>query len=146
MNNISTILLLCLVSLKVTHTPIKEVVTLKKEKRPISKEISVVATCYYAEVAQCDANPNETADGTIINPDSASSYRIVALSRNLLKRWNGKIGYGDSIEVVSGVPKNLKGKYIVRDCLNKRYKNRIDFLLTKDEPVDRYDDVKIIRI
>ena len=39
---------------------------------------------YNPTPGQTDRTPNITADGTRINPNKASSYRYIALSRNLL--------------------------------------------------------------
>ena len=54
------------------------------EIRRASSEFIVTGTMYNPTRAQCDATPNITADGTKINPKHASSYRYVALSRDLL--------------------------------------------------------------
>jgi hypothetical protein len=45
-----------------------------------------------------------------------------ALSRDMLKRWGGQYDYGDSI-YISGL-----GWYEVRDCMNARWKQKIDVL------------------
>ena len=69
------------------------------EIRRESSEFIVTGTMYSPTLAQCDATPNITADGTKINPKHASSYRYVALSRDLLERWGGPFEYGEYIAV-----------------------------------------------
>ena len=54
-------------------------------------EFEVTVTMYNPTKGQCDSTPNITADGTRINPKKASSYRYIALSRDLLSRWGGPV-------------------------------------------------------
>ena len=49
----------------------------------------VTVTTYNPTKAQCDDTPHITADGTHFKTWKASSYRYVALSRDLLSRWGG---------------------------------------------------------
>ena len=102
--------------------------SIKKHKK--RRNILKVDATYYNPVAgQCDSNPLETASTDVIdlNKLEKKEIRWVACSRNLLKRWGGKLKYGDKITVVSK-NKNLSGVWIVKDSMNKRFKNRIDFL------------------
>ena len=62
-------------------------------------EFTVTGTMYSPTLAQCDATPNITADGTKINPKKASQYRYVALSRDLLERWGGPFEYGEYVAI-----------------------------------------------
>jgi 3D (Asp-Asp-Asp) domain-containing protein len=91
--------------------------------------IRVVATYYNPVKSQCDLDPLTTASNDKINIKKlkAGKIRWIACSRNLLKRWGGDLKYGDKVYVVSK-NKNIKGYWIVKDSMNKRYKNRIDFL------------------
>ncbi len=50
---------------------------------------TVTVTTYNPTVRQCDSTPNITADGKRFHTWKASSYRYVALSRDLLTRWGG---------------------------------------------------------
>ena len=92
--------------------------------RPRDTVIEVVGTIYDPVVAQCDSRPLETADGSII---SSSSLRWVALSRNLIARWGGPFEYGDTIHVWHP-DERLRGRWVVHDCMNARYTDRMDFL------------------
>ena len=87
---------------------------------------------------QTDRTPNITADGTKINPKKASSYRYVALSRDLIKRWGGPFDYGDYI-VIEGTDK-YDGVYQVRDTMNRRFTNRVDILKTNGSRKFKYNN------
>jgi 3D (Asp-Asp-Asp) domain-containing protein len=99
--------------------------TTKKKKR----SVKVHATYYNPVASQCDSNYLETASMDIIDLKKLKKKQIrwVACSRDQLKRWGGHLNYGDTITVVSK-NKNVAGKWIVKDTMNKRYKKRIDFL------------------
>ena len=79
---------------------------------------NVTVTTYNPTVRQCDSTPNITADGTRINPKHASSYRYVALSRDLLKRWGGPFNYGEYITVEGTKNGQHDGIWQVRDTMN----------------------------
>lgn len=85
------------------------------------------STYYHSDPRQCAGNHQITADGSFI-ADVTNPPRWVALSRDQLSRWGGRYNYGDTLEVVSFDP-SLSGKWVVRDCMNARFTNRIDFLL-----------------
>ena len=88
----------------------------------------VTVTTYNPTKEQCDDTPNQTADGTYIKPWKASSYRYVALSRDLLSRWGGPFEYGDYI-VIEGTG-DRDGIYQVKDTMNPKWTNRVDILTT----------------
>jgi len=92
----------------------------------ISYEVTV--TTYNPTRAQCDDTPNITADGTRFHTWKASSYRYVALSRDLLSRWGGPFNYGDYI-VIEGTG-DRDGVYQVRDTMNPKWVKRVDILTT----------------
>ena len=106
-------------------------------------EIDVTVTMYNPSPEQTDSTPNQTADGTIINPERASEYRYIALSRDLLRRWGGPFNYGDYI-VIEGIGKN-SGIYQVRDTMNPKHTNRVDILKTPGSRQFKYDDVTMYR-
>ena len=89
---------------------------------------NVTVTTYNPTRAQCDATPNITADGTKFKTWKATSYRYVALSRDLIARWGGPFNYGDYI-VIEGTGK-WDGVYQVRDTMNPKWTNRVDILTT----------------
>jgi len=104
-------------------------------------EYNVIVTMYNPTRAQTDRTPNELADGTKINPRKASSYRFVALSRDLLKRWGGPFDYGDYI-VIEGIGNN-SGVYQVRDTMNSRFTQRVDILKSKGSNKFKYTNARM---
>ena len=105
---------------------------------------NVTVTTYNPTVRQCDSTPNITADGTRFHTWKASSYRYVALSRDLLSRWGGPFNYGDYI-VIEGTG-DRDGVYQVRDTMNPKWTNRVDILTTnsrfKYENITMYKYIK----
>jgi 3D (Asp-Asp-Asp) domain-containing protein len=97
----------------------------------------VTVTTYNPTTHQCDDTPNITADGTKFHTWKASSYRYVALSRDLLSRWGGPFEYGDYI-IIEGTG-DRDGVYQVRDTMNPKWTNRVDILTTNSR--FRYDGV-----
>ena len=101
----------------------------------------VTVTTYNPTKAQCDNTPHITADGTHFKTWKASSYRYVALSRDLLSRWGGPFEYGDYV-VIEGTD-GWDGIYQVRDTMNAKWTNRVDILTTNSK--FKYTDVKMYR-
>lgn len=95
---------------------------------------------YYAVPGQCDESPLVTACGYKINPDKASEHKWIAVSRDLLKKFK----YGDKVRISNAGDKD--GIYTIADTMNKRYKNKIDFLETKDVKLYKLHDVIIVKI
>ena len=83
-----------------------------------------------------------TADGSRIEKDKLYNYELrwVALSHDMLKVFQ----YGDTI-LVDCENEYLKGLWIVKDKMHKRWKNRIDFMLPYGEKIgfDRPIKVKV---
>lgn len=115
----------------------KPIKTIKKLNRirlnqPIKSEFIHIdrATTYNAVPSQCDSDPFTTADGSKIDPVKLRDGKIrwCALSRDFLARWGGLFDYGDTIQVGSFSSPQINGKWVVHDCMNKRYTNSLDFL------------------
>lgn len=127
---LGTILLL-LVSFKVMTPSLSESSSLRHNDTvpAISLIQEVIGTYYHADESQCDDNPFITADQSEIDSVKLKrgELRWVALSRDLLKRWKGPINYGDTI-YIHHLDDELRGNWIVRDCMSAKYENRIDFL------------------
>jgi 3D (Asp-Asp-Asp) domain-containing protein len=99
-------------------------------EKPVIRK--VIGTYYHADVGQTDARPLETADGHIIDQSKLRSgnLRWIALSRDLIDRHGGHFSYGDRVYVYHP-DKRIRGWWILHDTMNKRFKNRIDFLIDK---------------
>ena len=116
------------------------------EIRRASNEFIVTGTMYSPTLAQCDATPNITADGTKINPNHASQYRYVALSRDLLERWGGPFEYGEYIAVEGTQRGKHDGIWQVRDTMSPKWLKRVDFLVTNGTRPFKYDEIKIVKL
>jgi 3D (Asp-Asp-Asp) domain-containing protein len=99
-------------------------------EKPVIRK--VIGTYYHADVGQTDARPLETADGHIIDQSKLRSGKLrwIALSRDLIDRYGGHFSYGDRVYVYHP-DKRIRGWWILHDTMNKRFKNRIDFLIDK---------------
>ena len=106
-------------------------------------EFDVTVTMYNPAVSQTDSTPNETADGTIINPKRASEYRYVALSRDLIARWGGPFNYGDYV-MIKGTS-GYDGVYQVRDTMSPKFINRVDILRTGGSKWFKFDNAVLYR-
>ena len=124
-----------------THSLWIENAKLREELIVLKETYKVTATMYQPLSYQTDSTPNELADGTIIDIHKAHEYRYVALSRDLLKRWGGPFDYGDYIKV-EGAGKH-SGIWQVRDTMNERWTNKIDFLMSPNHKPFKYDEVVI---
>ena len=103
----------------------------------------VRATMYHPVEEQCDDTPLITADGSKIDPYKVSNWNWIAVSQHMLTRNGGPLNYGDTVYIFGTEHKD--GMYIVKDCMNKRKRNQIDFLESLGTPQYRYDNVVLAR-
>ena len=135
--NVSTILSFILFIL-----PIKT----EMMEREIEKEIEgvqpdiVTVTTYTPSVEECDSTPLVTASGFKINPRNPKRHRIIAVSRDLKKKYK----FGKKVRI-TGIGK-LSGTYTVRDVMNKRYRKRIDILIGTKDKQTKFKKAKLYKI
>ncbi len=130
----------------------EEINNLNKEKFELENELNeflkygivVDVTMYQPVWPQTDRTPNITADGTRIKISSASEYKFVALSRNLLKRWGGPFDYGDFILIKGTGYKD--GIYQVRDTMNSKWVNMVDILESTHVKPYKFADAHIYKM
>lgn len=103
----------------------------------------VTATMYYPVSSQCDSDPLLTAGMFRIKPNKASECKWIAMSRDMIARWGGEFSYGDLVKIEGAGHKD--GIYKVVDTMNKRFKNRIDFLETKGTKPYKFTNVKLTK-
>ena len=98
----------------------------------------VTLTTYNATKAQCDNNPNKTANGTIIDHKKLKQGKLkyCAISRDLL--WCIPMG---SIIYIDG-----HGRYEVVDTMNARFKHYIDILQHHTQKNFKKKKVKIVLV
>jgi 3D (Asp-Asp-Asp) domain-containing protein len=120
---------------------------LKREEDRINKYITSVApseivtiTTYTPTIEECDSTPLITASGFKINEGNPRRHRIVAVSRDLKRKYK----FGTKLRI-KGAGK-YDGTYVVRDVMNKRFRNRIDILVGKRDKQTKVKKVKIYKI
>lgn len=113
----------------INEIPKKEIIETKVEE----KVFTVSATIYHAVAAQCDSIPNRTANGFIIDTLNAFKSRTLAISRDL----RSKFKYGTKVRISGLKPDCLNGLWTVRDCMNKRFRNKVDFLVNPEMKFSR---------
>jgi 3D (Asp-Asp-Asp) domain-containing protein len=101
---------------------------------------TVTLTTYSPTLQECDSTPNITASGFKINLKNPKKHRIIAVSRDLKKKWK----FGTRVRIKNAGKYN--GIYTVKDVMNKRYKNRIDLLIGDDDKHTTIKNVKIVKI
>lgn len=105
-------------------------------------------TIYHPSKRQCDRTPLITASNSKINVNDLKNQNIrwMALSRDLLKRWNGEFHYGDTVLVTAGDSK-IDGLWIIQDTMNKRYKKRGDLLFDSQvRKLGKWKNVEIAKV
>lgn len=118
------------------------------------------ATYYNPAKSQCDDTPYYTANMSYIDSNKlkAGKIRWVALSWDLVNdafrrkvayrdwAWNGPLKFNSTIKVISKSHPYLNGDWIVKDVMNPRYRNTMDFLFSEDNSPNLgvAKDIKII--
>lgn len=110
------------------------------EKIKTLDPISVTLTTYTTSAKETDSTPNITASGFKIDTINPMKHRIIAVSRDLKKKWK----FGTKVRITGAGKYN--GTYYVRDLMNKRYKKRIDILIGKNHKQIKLKDIKIYKI
>ena len=83
---------------------------------------------------------NITASGYIFKAKISDTVRIIAVSKNLLKKYP----FHTKVLLVGAGADD--GIYKVEDLMNPRFKNRIDILVNGSHELIMYDSVRIYRI
>ena len=119
----------------------------ENEEKRIDEYISSVApsevvtlTTYTPTVEECDSTPLITASGFKINERNPRRHRIVAVSRDLKRKYK----FGTKLRI-KGAGK-YDGTYTVRDVMNKRFRKRIDILVGKKDKQTKVKKVKVYKI
>lgn len=106
------------------------------EKENCNKFEKVTATVYHAVPAQTNNDPSHTAFMFKLDLNNPYKHRIIAVSRDLLKKFPA----GSKVRVTGT---NYDGIWTVNDKMNKRYTKRIDFLINQDMKIGKWTNVKI---
>ena len=121
-----------------------------KTASPIIKKIEVVEpviefetvtlTTYSPVIGETDSTPDITASGFKINTKHPERHKIIAVSRDLKKKWK----FNTKIRITNGGKYN--GVYVVKDVMNKRYKKRIDILVGVNHKPIKLRGIKVHEI
>jgi len=101
---------------------------------------TVTLTTYAPTEGETDSTPHITASGYKIDLKNPKKHRIIAVSRDLKKKWR----YGTKVRIKNAGKYN--GVYTVKDVMNKRYKKRIDILIGHNDKQTTLNNVKITKI
>jgi 3D (Asp-Asp-Asp) domain-containing protein len=112
---------------------------IEKEIERIEPDI-VTVTTYTPSVEETDSTPLITASGFKINPKNPKKQRIIAVSRDLKKKYK----FGKKVRI-TGIGK-LSGTYTVRDVMNKRYRKRIDILIGTKDKQTKFKKAKLYKL
>ena len=82
--------------------------------------LTVTASAYNSVKNQTQGNPNITAWGDTLEPQS----KVIAVSRDLLRKG---LDYNTPVKI-----EGFKGIFLVKDKMHNRWKNKIDIYMGKD--------------
>tara|TARA_R100001460_G_scaffold40385_2_gene75469 strand:- start:4 stop:351 length:348 start_codon:yes stop_codon:yes gene_type:complete len=100
--------------------------------------ILVTATVYNAVPNQTDSTPLITASNKHIDADNPGKHRWLAVSRDL-----EAYGFVFGAEVCVENAGSMNGIWTVEDRMNKRFTNKIDFLVDNNIVLGKWNNVKI---
>jgi 3D (Asp-Asp-Asp) domain-containing protein len=100
----------------------------------------VTLTTYSVEGAQTDSTPLLTASGFKINPNNPKRHRIIAVSRDLKRKYK----FGERVVIVGAG--RLDGEYVIRDLMHQRWKNKIDILINPNDRHTKLRKIKMYRV
>ena len=112
---------------------------IKMEIKGIEPDI-VSVTTYSPTIEQTDSTPLITASGYKINPINPKKQRIIAVSRDLKRKYK----FGKKVRI-TGIGK-LSGTYTIRDVMNKRYKNKVDILIGEGDKQTSFKKAKLYAV
>ncbi len=108
--------------------------------QPIIEYETVTLTTYSPVSGETDSTPDITASGFKINTKHPERHRIIAVSRDLKKKWK----FNTKVRITNGGKYN--GIYTVKDVMNKRHKKRIDILVGVNHKPIKLRGIKVHEI
>lgn len=100
----------------------------------------VTLTIYSPIQGETDSTPNITASGFKIDLDNPRKHNIIAISRDLKRKWK----FNQKVRVKGAGKYN--GIYTIKDVMNKRHTKRIDILVNLDEKPIKLINVEVTLI
>jgi len=102
------------------------------------EDVLVTATIYHATPEQCNEDYLTTASGKKINEFNPQEHRWIAVSRDL-----EQLGFTFGQKVLVENAEEMNGVWTVQDRMNKRWVQRIDFLVSKTKKGGKWNNVII---
>lgn len=120
------------------NNPIREIPISKHVDyiEPIKSEV-VTLTTYSPNEGETDSTPNITASGFKIDVDNPGKHKIIAVSRDLKRKWK----FNQKVRIRKAGKYN--GVYTIKDVMNKRHKKRIDILVGLTEKPIKLKGVEV---
>lgn len=100
----------------------------------------VTVTTYTASEGETDSTPLVTASGFKINPKNPKKHRIIAISRDLRKKYK----FGQKVKIQNAGRYN--GVYVVRDLMHPRWKKKIDILINPNDKQTKLRKVRMYKV
>ena len=100
----------------------------------------VTVTTYSIDGNQTDSTPLLTASGFKINPLNPKRHRIIAVSRDLKRKYR----FGQRVRITNAGKYN--GEYVVRDLMHHRWKNKIDILINPSDKHTKLRRAKMYKV
>ena len=130
------ILFLLLFPKAIGHNNLTREIPVSKHVEPIKVEV-VTLTTYSPTQGETDSTPNITASGFKIDTDNPKKHKIIAVSRDLKRKWK----FNQKVRIRKAGKYN--GVYTVKDVMNKRHKKRIDILVGLEEKPIKLKGVEV---
>ena len=118
----------------------------KFENKPEAEKVDevipdiVTLTTYSVSESETDSTPLITASGFKINPNNPKRHRIIAVSRDLKRKYK----FGQKVRIEGAGKYN--GIYTIRDLMHHRWKNKIDILINPSDNHTKLRRVKMFRV
>lgn len=100
---------------------------------------TVTVTTYKLTAKENGPYGNVLASGFKVNKKYPGNHRVIAVSRNLLKK------YPFHTKVLIEGTGSLDGEYIVEDVMNRRWHNKIDILIDWKVKPNKFNKIKITK-
>ena len=112
----------------------------KIEKDEVVANDIVTVTTYTTSESETDSTPLLTASGFKINGSNPFRHRIIAVSRDLKRKYK----FGQKVRIRGAG--RYDGTYVVRDVMHSRWRKKIDILINPDQKQTKLKRVKMYKI
>ena len=103
----------------------------------VPENVIVTLTTYVPNQKETDSSPHITASGFKIDTSNPKKHRIIAISRDLKRKW----GFNKKVRIRKAGKYN--GVYVIKDLMNKRFKKSVDILVSEDDKPIKLKNVQI---